>query len=317
MSELNVIFGTGPLAQATMRALFKRGHTIKMVNRSGERPADVPASIEIIAGDAYSTEFTRTVTRGAAVVYQCAQPEYHEWVTKFSPLQAAILEGAAANEAKLIVGENTYMYGDTGSQPLHEGLPYTVRTRKGKVRGEMANALLEAHHAGKVRVAMARGSDFYGPGVLGSALGERTIIPLLQGRPAEVIGAMDLPHTYTYIRDFGEALAILGECDKALGQAWHVPNSPTLTQRELVTLFFKEAGLEPRFTVMGKFMMMLGGLFIPAAREMVEMAYEFEKPFIVESDKFVKTFRNIAIPQDTAIKETITWYRRFLKIMSH
>lgn len=313
MSELNVIFGAGPLAQATMQALLKRGHTIKMINRSGKRPTDVPTSIEIVVGDAYSTEFTGTVTKGAAVVYQCAQPEYHEWVTKFPPLQAAILEGAAANGAKLIVGENTYMYGDTKGQPLHEGLPYAAHTRKGKVRGEMALALQAAHRAGKVRVAMARGSDFYGPGVLGSALGERTIVPLLQGKPAEVTGALDLPHTYTYINDFGEALAVLGERDEALGQAWHVPNAPALTQRELVSLFFKEAGLEPKFSVMGKFMLMLGGLFIPAAREMVEMAYEFEKPFIVDSSKFIKAFGNISTPYETAIKETIAWYREYIR----
>ncbi len=171
----------------------------------------------------------------------------------------------------------------------------------------------KAHHAGKVRVAMARGSDFYGPCVLGSALGKRTIVPLLQGKPAEVSGALDFPHTYTYINDFGEALAVLGEHDEALGQAWHVPNSPTLTQRELVTLFFQEAGLEPRFRVMGKLIMMMGGLFIPAAKEMVEMAYEFEKPFIVESEKFVKTFCNIATPHNTAVRETIAWYREYLK----
>ncbi|MBS3909874.1 MAG: NAD-dependent dehydratase, partial [Actinobacteria bacterium] len=131
--------------------------------------------------------------------------------------------------------------------------------------------------------------------------------------PAEVTGTLDFPHTYTYIRDFGEALATLGERDEALGQAWHVPNPPTLTQRELVTLFFKEAGLKPRFTVMGKLMMIMGGLFIPIAREMVEMAYEFEKPFIVESDKFVKTFGNMATPHDTAVKETIAWYREHLR----
>lgn len=216
MSQIHVIFGTGPLAQATMRALLKRGHTIKMINRYGRRPADVPASLEIIAGDAYNTEFTRTVTKGAVVVYQCAQPEYHEWVTKFPPLQAAILEGAAANGAKLIVAENTYMYGDTNGQSLHENLPYRACTRKGKVRGEMSYALMKAHRAGKVRAAMARGSDFYGPGVFGSALGARTIVPLLQGKPAEVTGTLDMPHTYTYINDFGETLAILGEHDEAL-----------------------------------------------------------------------------------------------------
>jgi len=313
MSQLNVIFGTGPLAQAIMRALLKRGQPVKMVNRSGKRPADAPTQVEIVAGDAYNIEFTRQVTQGAAVVYQCAQPEYHEWVKKFPPLQAAILEGAALNGAKLVVGENLYMYGDTNGQPLHEGLPYAAQTRKGRVRAEMSQALLEAHRAGKIRVVMARSSDFYGPGVLGSALGERTILPLLQGKPAEVTGALDLPHTYTYINDFGEALAILGEREKALGQAWHVPNPPTLTQRELVTLFFKQAELEPKFSVMGKFMLMLGGLFVPAAREMIEMAYEFEKPFVVETDKFIKAFGNIATPHETAIQETLAWFRMYLQ----
>jgi len=313
-SELHVIFGSGPLAQSVMRALLKRGKTVKMVNRSGSRPAEVPANVEIIAGDAYNTDFTRSVTQGASVVYQCAQPEYHEWVKLFPPLQASILEGAAANGARLIVGENTYMYGDTDGKPLHEDLPYAAHTRKGKVRGEMANALLEAHRAGRVKVAMARGSDFFGPGVLGSSLGERTIIPLLQGKAAEATGSLDLPHTYTYINDFGEALVILGERDDAPGQAWHVPNAETLTQRQFLTLFFQEAGLPPKFSVMGRFMLILGGLFIPAAREMIEMAYEFEKPFLVNSSKFVKTFGDISTPYPISVPETLNWYKQHIKL---
>ncbi len=313
MSTLNVIFGTGPLAQATMRALLKRGQTIKMVNRSGKRAAEIPASVEIAAGDAYNSEFTRSVTQGAAAVYQCAQPEYHEWQAKFPPLQAAIVEGTAASGAKLIVAENLYMYGDTDGKTLREDLPYSANTRKGKVRGEMAQTLLAAHRSGKLRVAMARGSDFYGPSVLGSALGERTIVPLLQGKAAEVTAALDLPHTYTYINDFGEALAILGEREEALGQAWHVPNPPTLTHRELLGLFFKQAGLPPKFSVMSKMMLMMAGLFIPAAKEMVEMAYEFEKPFLVDSSKFIKAFGNIATPHEVAVKETLDWYRAFIK----
>jgi nucleoside-diphosphate-sugar epimerase len=312
-SELHVIFGAGPLAQATQRALSKRGKTVKMVNRSGKRPAEIPASVEIVAGDAYKADFTRSVSRGAAAVYQCAQPEYHQWAELFPSLQAAILEGAAANGAKLIVAENLYMYGDTNGQPIREDLPYAAQTRKGKLRGEMANTLLAAHRAGKVQVAMARGADFYGPAVLGSALGERTIPPLLKGKAAELTGSADQPHTFTYIDDFGEALAILGERPEALGQAWHVPNPPTLTQRQLITLFFKEAGLPVKITVMGKFMLQLAGLFMPAAREVVEMMYEFEKPFIVDSSKFVRAFGDIATPHEQAIKPTLAWYREHLK----
>ena len=313
MPEINVVFGTGPLAQAVMRALLKRGKTVKMVNRSGKRPVDIPLEVEIVGGNAYDSGFTCSLIKGASVVYQCAQPPYHQWVTLFPTLQASILEGAAANAAKLIVAENLYMYGDTNGQPLNENLPYAATTRKGKVRGEMARALLEAHRLGKVRVAMGRGADFYGPGVLSSAMGERTLVPLLRGKPAEVTASLDQPHAFTYVSDFGEALAILGEHDEALGQAWHVPNPSILTQRELVSLFFKQAGLEPKFTVMGKTKLRLGSLFIPAAGEMLEMMYEFEKPFQVDASKFIQAFGDISAPYAVTVKETVAWYRQYLK----
>jgi nucleoside-diphosphate-sugar epimerase len=309
IDEMHVIFGSGPLAQATLQALLKRGRTVRMINRSGKRPAGVPAGVEMAAGDASDASFTRQVCRDAAVVYQCASPAYQNWAKKFPALQAAILEGAAANGAKLIVGENLYMYGAPNGQPLCEDMPYRAHTRKGRLRAELSEALFAAHRAGKVRTAAARGSDFYGPGVTGSVLGGRTIAPLLKGKPAEVTGSLDQPHSYTYIRDFGEAMAILGERDEALGQPWHVPNRPALTQRDLLTLFFKEAGLQPKFSVMGKGMLTLGGLFVPAAREMVEMLYEFEQPFVVDASKFVQAFGDISTPYEVAVKETLGWYR--------
>ncbi len=249
-----------------------------MVNRSGKRPADIPHDMEIIAGDAANPEFTRTVAAGAQCVYQCAQPAYHEWVEKFPPIQAAILEGAAANGAKLIVGENTYMYGDANGRPLTEDLPYQPHTRKGKVRAAMAEALFEAHRLGRVRMASARGSDFFGPGVLDSAAGDRVFGFAVEGKAAQFTGRLDVPHTYTYIDDFGEAMAILAENEEALGQAWHIPSSqPAITQREFGELIYQALGAPPKITSMGKFMMRIGGLFVPAARETVEMMYEFEQ----------------------------------------
>ena len=261
-NELHVIFGSGPLGQAVMRELVQRGKRVRLVNRSGKAPQDAYSGVQVIAGDAYNLDFTRQACQGAAVVYQCAQPQYQDWAEKFPLLQANILEGAASAGAKFIVGENLYMYGEVNG-PIHEGLPYGAQTRKGRVRGEMAKAVLEAHRSGKVRAASARGSDFYGPEVLDSTLGDRAIIPALQGKSASLMGQLDLPHTYTYIDDFGKAMVILGERDDALGQAWHVPNPPTLTQRQLMTLFFDEIGKPPKMSGMGKLMLSLGGLFVP------------------------------------------------------
>ena len=235
MTNLQVIFGTGPLGQSVMRALQKRDNIrIRMVNRSGNRDG-IPADVEVIASDAYDENKVKEVTQGASVVYQCAQPGYTEWAEKFPPLQTAILNGTAANGAKLIVGENLYMYGKTDGAPIHEKLPYNAHGSKGITRANMANELLAAHQSGKIKVAMARGSDFYGEGVKASFMGERVFGFMLEGKAASVFGNIDLPHTQTYIGDFGEAMAILGEREEALGRAWHVPNAePTSTSRQFI-----------------------------------------------------------------------------------
>ena len=315
-TELHVIFGSGPLGQAVMRELVQCGKQVRLVNRSGQAPQNGYAGVQVMAGDAYNLDFTRQACQEASVVYQCAQPPYDEWTEKFPPLQASILEGASSGGAKFIVGENLYMYGEV-SGPIHEGLPYSTQTRKGKVRGEMAQAVLEAHRSGKVRAASARGSDFYGPQVLDSTLGNRAIIPALQGKSASLTGQLDLPHTYTYIDDFGKAMVILGERDEALGQAWHVPNPPTLTQRQVMGLFFEEVGQPPKMSGMGKLMMRVGGLFIPAARETVEMMYEFEQPFVVDHSKFSRAFGDIATPHQAGVKATVAWYREHMNGNHH
>ena len=157
---------------------------------------------------------------------------------------------------------------------------------------------------------MGRGSDFFGPWALDSGYGDRVFYPALAGKGASFAGKVDLPHTATYIEDFGKALVILGEREEALGRAWHVPNDrPQITQRQFAELVFAETGHPAKASGMGKTMMRIGGLFIPGAREVVEMMYEFEKPFIVDSSQFERTFGVKATPIAEAIKATVAWYR--------
>ena len=152
---------------------------------------------------------------------------------------------------------------------------------------------------------------FFGPwGLPTAAMGERTFYPMLHGKSAGLVGNIDVPHTHTFVNDFGKALVILGERPEADGQPWHVPNdNPRVTQREMVSMIAEEMGIPPKFSAMGKTMMWIGGLFIPEAKEQVEMMYEFEKPFIVRSSHFEKTFGMKATPMREAIKETVAWYK--------
>jgi nucleoside-diphosphate-sugar epimerase len=307
-NDLHIIFGSGPLGQSVMRELLARGKRVRMVNRSGERPQGVPQEVEIQPGDAYNPDFTRQAAQGAAVVYQCAQPAYTRWTTQFIPLQTAILEGAAEAGARFISGDNLYMYGEVDGL-IDEACPWNAATRKGKVRAEAARQVLAAHSAGRVQAAIGRGSDFYGPGVLASTAGSRMFQPAVQGKAAEGIGNLDLPHTYTFISDFGKALVILGEREEALGQVWHVPNAPTVTTRRFLEIVFEVLERPVKVNAMGKLMMRMGGLFIPEARETLEMMYEFEKPFVVDSSKFSRAFGEQATPLEQGIRQTVRWYQ--------
>lgn len=309
--ELHVIFGTGPSARAIMQELVKQGKVVRMVNRSGQAP-EIPQGVEVVKADAYDVAQTKALCQGAKVVYQCAQPAYYEWVEKFPPLQASILEGAAANQAVLAVVENLYMYGDVQGKLQCEDMPYGAKTRKGKVRAQMSEDLMKAHQAGKVRVVMGRGADFFGPWVLESALGEREIYPILAGKKVSSIGDLDQPHTFTYIEDFGRSMVKLGATEAAYGKAWHVPNLPPLTMREWLTLVYKATGNNhpPAIGKISKTMLRIfGALFSKEAGEVVEMYYQFTQPFLVDHSQYTSMFGEDITPLDEAIARTLAWYR--------
>ncbi len=308
-SSFQVVFGSGPLGLSVVDELISRGQPVRVVNRSGK--ANTPAEVEIIQADVYDPQQALRACEGAAFVYQCAQPPYHQWLEKFPSLQQNLLEASAAVGALLIIGENLYMYGEVKGS-IHEGLPYAATTRKGQLRARMAEAALEAHQKGRLPVVIGRASDFFGPRVLSSTLGERVFVPALRGKTASFTGNLDLPHSYTYIKDFGKALVRLAMEEQAYGQVWHVPTAPAVTQRQIGQTIFEILGQPAKMSGMGRWMMAIGGLFIPEARETVEMMYEFEKPFVMDSSKFTQAFGQTATPLHEALSETIAWYRAYL-----
>ena len=293
-----------------MQTLAEKGAQVTLVNRKGETEQKLPEQVEIVAGDATDSSIVHQICKEADAVFHCAMPSYTEWPAKFPPLTKGILEGVSRAGAKLIYGDNLYMYGDTEGRPISENLPSAATGHKGKVRAEMAEMLLNAHKKGEVQVVIGRGSDFYGPQVVNSAFGEMFFKAALSGKPANLLGNIDLPHTYTYIKDFSKALVKLSENDKALGQIWHIPNATTMTTRQLVELVEKEIGQSIKIRAAGRLMVTLLGLFNPMIKEVKETMYEWEHPYIVDHSKFEQTLGADVTPHEVAIKETVAWYRQ-------
>ena len=302
----NVIFGTGPLGLAVARHLAAAGKQVRLVNRSGKAPA--PQGAEVVAADATDLAASRMVCQGAHVVYHCATGAYGRWAQSLPPLMNGIIGGASAAQAKLVYGDNLYAYGPVAG-PLTEDLPYRPIGPNTRVRADVANTLMSAHAAGRVRATIGRASDFYGPNARQSTAGDSVFARALTGKAAQVLGDVDTPHTYTFIDDFASGLVTLAERDEALGEVWHVPSAETVTTRRFVEMVFAKLQRPARLRPAPKLAITLLALVVPPMAAVKETSYQREHPWVVDHSKFSRAFGSRATPHGQAISLTLDWFR--------
>ena len=237
-----------------------------------------------------------------------------EWTTPagrpelWPPIIDGLLAGSETAGAKLVFADNLYSYGPV-QVPITEDLTPTTFGRKPALRAQLSKRLLEAHESGRVRVVLGRASDFYGPGVTNAILGERVFPAALRGKSAQLLGDIDQPHSFTYVADFARALVTLGAEDEALGQIWHVPNASALPVRQVVERIYAFAKTEPRLSPMPGWMLTLLAVFVPIMREIKEMSFLWDRPYVVDHSKFENAFWGDFTPLDEGLKRTLEWYR--------
>lgn len=308
-NETHVIFGTGPAGTTLAEELLAHGKGVRLVNRSGK--GEVAPGAELIKGDVMQSTVVHDLTRDAAVVYHCANVPYQDQVEIMPQMQQSILAGVAASGAKLVVMDTLYMYGETHGKPMTETTPHAATTRKGRMRAQLAHTYLQAHRDGSVQVTLGRAADFYGPRVRNSALGDRVFPQALGGKRAQLMGNIDLPHSYSYIGDVARTLAALGQSEAAYGRAWHVPVTPAaMSQRAMVKVVEQAVGREVRVLALPKLAIQTFGLFDPFMREFVEMFYQYQEPQIVDASAIERTFGVTATPVQDAVRSTVEWYRQ-------
>lgn len=306
--SLHVIVGAGPVGSGTAELLAQAGHEVRVVTRSGTGPR--AEGIRLVAADAADAGALSRLSVGAVAIYNCANPQYHRWVTDWPPLADSLLAAATAAGAVLVTMGNLYGYGPPNGA-LVESDPLAATGTKGMVRARMWREALEAHCAGRVRVTEARASDFFGPGLTATShFGERMVPRLLAGRTVRVLGRPDMAHTWTYIDDVARTLVVLGSEERAWGRPWHVPSNPARTQAEMIGEFCRLAGVRPpRIGVVPHLAMRAVGLVSPTLRELEETRYQFVAPFVMDSTACTDEFAIEATPLDAAINETIAWWR--------
>ncbi|MCU0308257.1 MAG: NAD-dependent epimerase/dehydratase family protein [Thermoleophilia bacterium] len=305
--DLHVVLGaTGGIGGAVVTELLARGRRVRAVTRT---PRPVPAGAEAYAADLTDSDAARGALDGAAVVHHCAQPAYGRWGEEFPVMNRVVLGAAEAAGARLVFADNLYMYGPIRG-PITEATREEPESRKGAIRRGLARTLLDAHAAGRVRVAIGRATDYYGPGGTGSLAGAPLFGDAVRDRPVRWPGDPDLPHALAFLPDVARALVTLGERDEALGRAWVLPCAPALTPRRFVAMVGEALGRPVRLKPTGKLAMRLAGIFVPEARELPDIWYQFTTAWVPDGAAFTRAFApDPPTPHDEAIARTVTWWR--------
>ncbi len=314
--ESHVVIGAGPIGRGVARILAGKGRRVLIVTRSGSGPADI--EVERVAADAADAGAMASLTDGAAVIYNCANPPYHRWPAQWPPIAASLLAAAERSGAVLVTISNLYGYGPARASlgaggydqahPMTEETPQATLGSKGAVRAKMWREALAAHEAGRARVTEIRASDYVGPGA-GSVLGERVVPNVLRGKAVSVLGRTDRLHTWSATTDVAAMAVVAGSQPRAWGRAWHVPSGPPLTQHDAIGDLARVAGLkEVPVRAVPAPVLAAAGLFSPLMRELRETLYQFSEDFVMDSAAAQRTFGLKPAPWDRVLAEVLRSY---------
>lgn len=304
--ELHVVFGGGQVGQPLARILRERGLRVRMARRS----SGAPEGVEVMRGDATDRNFCLQAARGASTVYHCMNPPYSAcvWADVIPKYIENLIAAAGSAGARLVVLESVYMLGHTGGRAMNEDTPMNPCSRKGEIRAREAERLFEAHRRGQVRATAGRASDFYGPGATVSHLGDQFWRPVIAGGRGRVLVNPDAIHTYHYVPDVAAGLALLGMAgDDAYGRPWMLPCAPAESMHALVARFSRYLGRDIGLMAMPRWVMKALGLVVPVIREINEMMYQWDEPFMIDDRRFRAAFSVEPTEPQRAAADTVAW----------
>ena len=283
--ETSLVLGAGQVGPLVAERLLAVGQAVRI----GRRQA-VPSRVEGVENVAVDVRDAQAVARaaeGASVIYHCVNPLYHQWPQMLLPMTRGIIEGTAKAGARLVVLDNLYMYGDTSH--MTEESPMAPVSKKGALRVQATEMLLDADARGRVPVVIGRAADFFGPDtprsvVMGAALlpaGARWL------ESALFFGDPDQRHspTPTYARRRGGPSVALGQHGRARG-VWMLPVQPAETTRAVLDRFGRAMGTEVRVSQVPIWVLRAAGIFWRTGAEIAEMTYQWRQPYSLDDSKF-------------------------------
>lgn len=303
-SQLHTVLGArGASGQAVLKELSTRNLPTRAVTKSSSIPG-----IETIHADLLSAESTLQAIKGSTHVYLCVGLPYDikVWSAKWEIIMNNVIEACASNDAVLIFLDNIYMYSSPLPFNFNEETEQNPSSKKGAVRKSVADRLQDAMTKGEVQGVIGRSADFYGPGTTNSMLYVSFLQNMLVGKRPLALSNIHIPHTWANVNDNAKALVELAIHNDCHGHVWHLPVSEPITYAKVVEMLNQQLGTHLKISQLPKFVLSVLSQFSTPIREVAEMKYQFDQPYVMSWDKFKKRFPDFeTTPLENGFQEMI------------
>jgi nucleoside-diphosphate-sugar epimerase len=257
---MQTILGAGgAIGKELARELHTYTNDIRLVSRN---PKAVNKNDQLMTADLTSAEHVDRAVEGSDVVYLTVGLDYKAsvWKKQWPLIMRNVIDSCKKNQAKLVFFDNVYMYDRDYLANMTEDIPTRPTSRKGEVRTQVVQMLLDEMKSGKITALIARSADFIGP--TNSVLVEMVYKNFIKGKKANWFSKTDKIHSFTNTIDAARGTAKLGNAPDAYGQVWHLPTSDTrLTGKDWINLFANEMGVEPKISILPDWLLAILGLF--------------------------------------------------------
>lgn len=297
----------GVIANELAKELVKNGKQVRLVSRS---PQSVAGITDLVAADITDAAQTRRAVAGATVVFLTAGLKYDHkvWGETWPRIMTNVIEACKAEGAKLIFFDNVYPYGLVNG-PMTETAAYNPVSKKGKIRAAIATQLMDEVKAGRITATIARAADFYGPGADKTGFLNLLIIDKFRKNSSAMwLGKDNVTHSYTFTPDAGKGLYLLSQDDSSWNQIWHLPTTnPAPDGKGYMELIARQMGVKPKYMRLNSFLIGISGLFDTTIRELKEMLYQNNYPYVFDSSKFEKHFNVKPTSYEEGIRLTLQY----------
>lgn len=226
------------------------------------------------------------------------------WEEQFLLITRNIIDACKINQTKLVFFDNTYMY-PQDDRLLTEETIFAPVGRKGEIRKEMTEMVLNEMKSGKLQAVICRAPEFYGPGKTQSITNTLIFNNIKENKKLKVLLKDNKLRSLIWTPDASRATALIGNTPDAFGQTWHLPiDDNRLNYKQFIALASKIYGKELKYFVIPKFVFSIGALFNKRLKELQELLPRYQYDNLFDDSKFKNRFPDFQVtPYNQGIEQ--------------